>query len=332
MLRLLEQHFGRAFAVDDLSQHHVDAYAAARRSGAVRSPRHRGTDVGVRDGTIRNELHLLTAMLRWARGHKVAGRRLLTANPLEGVAVPQEANTRRPVATEERYRAVLALADRVDPRGRFRAVLVLARHTGRRVNAICQLLASDVLRTREQVERALGAIGQPVAAAAHWPHGALRWRAATDKRGYEAVAPLGAEARAALDAYLRDHPRVGEVPLFPATGDDAKAAHKVLAGYWLRRAETLAGLPRLERGAWHTFRRLWASERRHLPAQDVMAAGGWRDVRVMQRAYQHADPATVFAVVATPHAPAGQGAPTEARPKGAPAGHTLDTPSQEATA
>ena len=321
-LALLLEHFGRAFLVDDLSQHHADAYAAARRSGAIRSVRHRTPEPGVRDGTVRNELHLLTAMLRWARGHKVSGRRLLSGNPMEGVTVPQETNTRRPVATEERYRATLAIADQVDPRGRFRCLLVLARHTGRRVNAICQLRAADVLRTRDQVERALAATGQPIAAAAHWTHGAIRWRAAHDKRGYETVAPLGPEARSALDAYLCAQPRVGDVPLFPASGDDAAPVHKVMAGYWLQRAEVKAELPKLERGAWHAFRRLWASERRHLPAQDVMAAGGWRDVRVMQRAYQHADAATMFSVVASPHGPPprvqrrrleGQGTPIPSR-------------------
>jgi hypothetical protein len=120
----------------------------------------------VRDGTLRYELHLLTAMLRWARGHEVGGRRLLTRDPLEGVAVPQEANARRPVATEARYGATLAVADQVDTRGRCRWLLVLARTTGRRVNAICQLRASGVLRTRDQVERALGETGRDVAAVA----------------------------------------------------------------------------------------------------------------------------------------------------------------------
>ena len=196
--------------------------------------------------------------------------------------------------------------------GRFACLLVLARHTGRRINALVNLRASDVLRTRAQVETALGAIGQPLGGAAHWPHGALRFRKEFDKREYDAVVPISADARAALDGYLRDHPRLGEAPLFPATGDDAKAAHKTLAGYWLRRAETLAGLPRMERGGWHALRRLWASERRHLPAQDVMAAGGWRSVTVMQRAYQHADAATTYGVVALESAPATGAVPARA--------------------
>ena len=89
-LALLLEHFGRAFLVNDLSQHHVDAYVAAWRSGTIASARHRTAEPGVRDGTIRNELHRMTAMLRWARGHKVGGRRLLSGNPLKGVTIPQE--------------------------------------------------------------------------------------------------------------------------------------------------------------------------------------------------------------------------------------------------
>ena len=59
MLRLIERHFGRAFDVDDLSQHHFDAYITARTSGALKSPRHRTPRIGASAGTIRNELHLV---------------------------------------------------------------------------------------------------------------------------------------------------------------------------------------------------------------------------------------------------------------------------------
>jgi hypothetical protein len=85
---------------------------------------------------------------------------------------------------------------------------------------------------------------------------------------------------------------------------------KVLAGYWMRSAEKKAKLVHVERGGWHMLRRLWSSERRHLPAQDVAAAGGWRSIQVMRDAYQQADGATVLSVVenhshARPEASAG---------------------------
>jgi hypothetical protein len=86
--------------------------------------------------------------------------------------------------------------------------------------------------------------------------------------------------------------------------------HKNTASYWLRRAEQLAGLPKPERGLWHPYRRAWAVERKHLPDPDVAKAGGWRDLATMKQSYQRSDPATVLKVV-----------------ENAPAGHTLDTPS-----
>jgi integrase len=326
-LPLLLEHFGRELPVHDLTPALAEGYAAARTAGRVRSPRHRGAAPGVRAGTVRNELHLLRAMLRWARQHRAGGRPLLSADPLEGVTVPHEKNMRRPVATEARYRKLLAVADAVEPLGRFRCLLVLARTTGRRINALCALKASEVLRTRESVEAALAATGQDLRHAAHWPHGALRFRASTDKLGFESVVPISADARDALDRYLQAHPRVGDAPLFPARSDGARAAHKVLAGYWLRRAELRAELPKMERGAWHAFRRLWASERRHLPAQDVAAGGGWRSLEVMRTAYQHADALGVYAAVSgTADAPAkGRKAPNSHR-----RGHTRDTAESQA--
>ena len=47
-----------------------------------------------------------------------------------------------------------------------------------------------------------------------------------------------------------------------------------------------------ERWGWHGFRRAWATRRKVLPVQEVMRAGGWRDVKALQTAYQSADPET----------------------------------------
>jgi integrase len=296
-LTLLEQHIQRDRAVEDLSQLDVDSYAHARRSGVIKSGRHRTPHTGVFDGTIRNELHFLLSMIAWAQAYRVGGRRLLTNNPLYGATIPRERNARRPIATEERYQQLLEVADRAEPTGRLRLVVTLARETGRRINAICKLSVRDVLLSRDQLLTALGAVGLPLEYADQWPHGAIRWSADFDKRGYESVAPISHAARRALEEYLGRYPRAGDVPLLPGRGKPDQAINKEIAGYWLTRAEKLAKLPKLARGGFHPFRRLWASERRHLPAQDVAAAGGWRSLQVMRDAYQHADGAGVFSVV-----------------------------------
>jgi hypothetical protein len=62
-------------------------------------------------------------------------------------------------------------------------------------------------------------------------------------------------------------------------GGGAKAArpiNKDLARKWLQRAESLAKLPKQQRGGWHSYRRKWATERKRLPLADVAQAGGWK--------------------------------------------------------
>ena len=83
----------------------------------------------------------------------------------------------------------------------------------------------------------------------------------------------------------------------PSNANPDLARGKTLAGRGLRKAEKLAKQPKLARGAWHAFRRQWASERRHLSPTDTMAAGGWRSFRVMRESYQHADAEGMLSMV-----------------------------------
>jgi integrase len=290
-------HMGDAFRLDDLSQTHVDGFVRARRSGEIgakkRKPEHRA----VRDDTIRQNLNWLASLLRWARGFRVGGRRLMSTNPLDGVRFPREKNVRRPVASEDRYRKTLEQAAIVDPTGRLELLLPLARYTGRRINAILQLRAADLLLSDAAVRRELAAAGLDPALAKHMPNGAIRWRAEADKQGYEDITPLSAMARGALDRYVRAHPKVGDAWLFPGTKHPDRPTPKMDAYWLLVHAEQKAGLPHLERGGFHAYRRLFAVERKHLPDVDVARAGGWRDLATMKRSYQQADPATTLRAI-----------------------------------
>ena len=78
---------------------------------------------------------------------------------------------------------------------------------------------------------------------------------------------------------------------------DGSAGERDLTARWLLDAEKLAGLPKLAGGQFHPYRRLWATERKNLPVQDVAAAGGWKTVETVQRLYQLADGATTLAAV-----------------------------------
>jgi hypothetical protein len=302
--QLLTRHLGDGFVLEHLGQAHVDAYVAARRAGTL-SPRPQPAagspqrPTGVRHGTIGQELRWLSALCTWAHTFRVGGKRLLAENPLRGLKWPEEVNPRRPVASEDRFRRTLAQADAVDALGRLRGMLALARYTGRRENAICQLRASDVLLTRDQVLRVLAATGLDERLADHMPSGAIYWRPDADKRSYEEVTAISPAARAALETYLRAHPRVGDAPLFPAATDASRPIHKDVAARLLLEAERRAKLPKLERGRFHPYRRLFAVEGKHLPDVDVAKAAGWRDLRTMKQSYQRPDPATVLKVIET---------------------------------
>jgi hypothetical protein len=52
--------------------------------------------------------------------------------------------------------------------------------------------------------------------------------------------------------------------MLPAPNDIARPVTVQIASDWLRHAEKLAELEPPEGGAWHPFRRRWATERKHL--------------------------------------------------------------------
>jgi len=108
---------------------------------------------------------------------------------------------------------------------------------------------------------------------------------------------------------------VGEVWLFPSESDAGEPLNATVAGRLLVTAETHAQLPKLERGRFHPYRRLFAVEGKPLPDVDVAKAGGWRDTRALKAAYQQPDPTTVLEVV-----------------ESVGTGHTLDTPPTQAQA
>lgn len=314
-MRFFLEHFGERFVVNDLSQGHLDAYKHARETGKLGNRRQKPEARGVRETTVRADLTILAALFNFACGLKINGRPLLGSNPLRGLTLPRERNVRRPVASEERYRLTLAKADEADHTGRLACVLALARYTGRRITAICELRASDVLLSPEAIARSLASSGLDPALSRHMPHGAIRWRAESDKTRIEDIAPISAPARAALERYLRARPRVGDVWMFPQQKAPAKPMDMLHARDALIRAEQLAGLTHIEHGGFHAYRRLYAVERKHLPDVDVARSAGWRDLKTMKRSYQQPDPVTTLRVIEYE-------ADSEA------GGHTTDTPQQ----
>ncbi len=129
------------------------------------------------------------------------------------------------------------------------------------------------------------------------PHGDLFWRAEHDKIGRDWLTPVRPEVRSGLEAFQRERLGLGNVLLFPSAADSQRPVDHHLATARLRQAERPAGLAPLQGGAWHSFRRAWATARKGLSLKDVAEAGGWKDTTTLLKCYAQADPETVAAVV-----------------------------------
>jgi integrase len=94
--------------------------------------------------------------------------------------------------------------------------------------------------------------------------------------------------RSGVSAPTRD----GRGPVFPRRDDPQRSAPPELLSEWILKAEAKVGLPKLEGGTCHPFRRKWKSEWSHHPVKAVAVAGGWTDIATMLRCYDHPDDAT----------------------------------------
>lgn len=137
-------YLGATTPMASLDRATLDQFVRARRAGTLSVP-----DVKLSakpsDRTIGADLEFLRRVCNWAftvtRGN---GKPLLDAHPLTRYAVPRNANSRRPVATYDRYLAIREHADAVDRQRLFGAFLDLVEGLGWRVSALCSLWASDV--------------------------------------------------------------------------------------------------------------------------------------------------------------------------------------------
>lgn len=248
----------------------------------------------VKPATVRKDLQFLSKVFRWASRYRVSGGAdyLMRENPVRGLEYPQSTDTRRPVASPERLRKMREAAvqvtmhmlrngSRTETRSYMLEILDLVAFAGRRYDAVRRLRYMDL--KLESTDRA--------------PHGRVRWPKVSDKQKGRWVTPLNEPARAAIDRVLEDRPGVGEAWMFPGPDSPEKPVHWRTLHDWFVACEEIAELEHREQGGFHEYRRMWATERKHLPVQDVAKAGGWKDVRTLQRLYQQADESGVLEAV-----------------------------------
>jgi len=261
--------FGESFLVPGFTLYGMAGYVRARRAGKI-------TANEVRTNCIKQELRILKAALNWACGVHEEGRLLLDRNPIDKLKIPHEKDPRRPVIDGDTSDALLAVADQVHP---FLPLLItLARTTGRRLSSILGLRWDDF----------------------DFSNGTIRWRAELDKRRKSWVTPIPSRTLIVLQQYRAAHPSIGATLVFPHPRRKRMRGNPVtrhLAAYWLKRAYDLAKVAKPHGSLWHVFRRVWATERKHLPPRDVAAAGGWSDIGTLLSVYQQPDEETMRQVV-----------------------------------
>jgi integrase len=237
---------------------------------------------------VHGDFVMLHTVLRWAcQVPTTDGGRWLERDPLDGVKVEQEQNPRRPIASFLRFEktraALQQLAEAaVDLPVKHRWIkiefaLVIAEATGRRLGSIRALAWEDF-----DLEQ-----------------GQIVWRAEADKKRKEWVVPMPDQLYEAVTAFRE---RLGGTtgPVFTAERGKGKIMNRRQFLRWLDEAEQHAGLRKLPMGAWHPYRRKWATERKHLPLVDVAAAGGWKGTQMLLKCYQQPDPNTILAVMNEP--------------------------------
>ena len=251
-----------------LNRRDWDRFVHERRRGAV-GPTGAALGRKVGDRQIAYDLKFLLGVLNWGTLAGDERGAFLERNPLRGLPLPKNENPQRPIVSQERYEAMLAVAGQVHPL--FELALVLAQETGHRISSIRQLRWSDI-----DLER-----------------GWIRWRAENDKTGHEHQTPLSAVAAAALEKVWRSNPAIGETWVFPAPGDSARPGSRFLFDGWWDRAEMLAGLEKVPRLGWHGLRRKFATELKDAPLKDLCHMGGWKNAQTVLTCYQRPDEETM---------------------------------------
>jgi integrase len=226
-------------------------------------------------------------MLNWARTVRVNGQRLLAANPLAGLRRPSDPSPRSPVATWDRFvtsrnklQELRTNSKSETERARWLKIelaLVLAEAAGRRLGAIRHLRWEDIDFERRTI----------------------RWRQEHDKKRKEYIVPVPDALVGELRAFQC---LLGTTAgwVFAAEEDADVPMDRKMFDKWLRYAEKQAGLPKLEGGLWHPYRRAWATARKHLPLTDVAAAGGWKDTSTLLRCYMRPTNDQLLAVMSEP--------------------------------
>lgn len=271
---LFIQCFGGGCKVETLNRRDWDRFIDWRRGeGDGRGGKVRGQPV--RERIVTYDLKFLHAVLNWATmARNEVGRVFLERNPLKGMPWPKELAPRRPVVTGEQFQALKGVSRAISPL--FELALDLAHEAGHRIGGTRLLRWSDILFDQAKI----------------------RWRAENDKMGLEEDIEISTEAQQALERARAERPAIGDAWVFPSPTDPSKPCSRHLMRDWWQQGEQAAGLKHETGRGWHSLRRKFATDLKHIPLVDLQHLGGWKDHQTILKCYQRADEATARAALA----------------------------------
>jgi len=274
-----------------LDQKSIDTFVAKRKEGLY-LPLPAGGRRRYASADARYDLELLDQVFKYCTKLKLDEETwLLPAHPFDRVDLPGRTNGNVSIFRDVWFTEMVKVADEIDPRGRFRLMLVIARYCGHRQDAIGRITRAHVCLTPDEVRRALDDAAFKFVdvdeAAEAWTHGAMYWlvdnqKAAQnyrvkDVQQFDRVLPFGPVVREEIDRYLKNHwdkrdlPASG--PLFPCDMNDGKPLYRDAAQKWFLAAEDLlraqgVQLPVRTRTRWHGWRRQRRTELKNAKVHD----------------------------------------------------------------
>jgi hypothetical protein len=274
-----------------LDQKSIDSFVDKRKAG-VYLPLPDGGRREYASADARYDLELLDQVFKYCMRLKLDEETwLLPAHPFERLDLPGRANGNVSIFREVWFTEMLKVADEIDPRGRFRLMLVIARYCGHRQDAIGCLTRASLCLTPDEVSRALDNAAFKFVdvdeAAVTWEHGALHWHVdkqkaarnyrVKDVQQFDRVLPVGPVVREEINHYLRVHWNKRELPLssplFPCDMNDGKPLYRDAPQKWFLAAEDLlrtrgVQLPTRMRTRWHGWRRQRRTELKNAKIHD----------------------------------------------------------------
>lgn len=270
-LPLLLRAFGADRKPKDLDVRDWNNYIRRRQLGEL-APQYKHDAKGrvvftpVRARIIEQDLKLLLAVLNWAERLRAdSAGYLLERNPLRGLKLPKEDSPKRATFTQEQcamLRRVAAEHSAIAER-----FVMLAWYTGQRSSAIRQLRWSDI----------------------DLDNGVIRWRADTDKLGYEHRNPMHRDLGVFLKHDRARTKAIGDAWVFPAPRDSSQPMPRDTSQKLWERLAKAAGITRGGGYGWHSFRRAFANALRDVPPRELKDLGGWKSMHTVQTVYLQPD-------------------------------------------